>query len=287
VTAAQTVLAQDSSCPETCQCKTGGEYDGGVAVNNAGYCNFYCSQWAYCGQGELYKTGEFVDCTGCPAADVNCGGHDAASCTFCPPEESQGTEGGASYCNGDCVWHASTLSCTTNITEEIPYPELDCSYECSTVWGDTCMPQAWVCDYLTDCEDGSDEDEATCVEGWGAEPWDYWADCTDEDYACSTVFGEECIPPHWVCDHIVDCEDESDEDESTCGEGWEDEQFDGWMNATYLGPALYQDAPEYATVPVPIDVETRAEARRKATLLKVREARVKARAETVAKSPVE
>ena len=52
-------------------------------------------------------------------ADVSCGGHDAASCTFCPPEESQGTEGGASYCNGDCVWHASTLSCTTKATEGI------------------------------------------------------------------------------------------------------------------------------------------------------------------------
>jgi len=164
---------------------------------------------------------------------------------------------------------------------------LDCEYECSTFWGDTCMPQEWVCDGIIDCEDGSDEDEATCGEDTVPEPWDYWADCTDEDYACSTVFGEECIPPHWVCDHIIDCEDESDEDESTCGEGWEDEEFDAWMNATYLGPALYQDAPEYATVPVPIDVETRADARRKATLLKVREARVKARAETVAKSPVE
>jgi len=151
---------------------------------------------------------------------------------------------------------------------------LDCEYECSTFWGDTCMPQEWVCDGIIDCEDGSDE--ATCGEE-APEPWDYWAGCTDEDHACSSVFGEECIPPHWVCDHIIDCEDVSDEDESTCGEGWEAVAFDDW-NGEYIDP----DAPE-----APIDVETRADARRKATLLKVREARVKARAETVAKLPVE
>merc|ERR1739848_903192 len=111
----------------------------------------------------------------------------------------------------------------------------DCEYECSTFWGDTCMPQKWVRDGIIDCEDGSDEDEATCGEDTVPEPWDYWAGCTDEDHACSSVFGEECIPPHWVCDHIIECED----------------------------------------------------ARRKATALKVRNARVKARAEISAKLPVE
>lgn len=149
-----------------------------------------------------------------------------------------------------------------------------------------------MCDELVDCEDGSDEDEATCGEGLVPEPWDYWADCTDEDYACSSVFGEECIPPHWVCDHIIDCGDGSDEDESTCGEGWEDEEFDAWMT----GPALYQEAPEYYYLSpplypdapeAPIDVKARADGRRKAAALKVRKALVKARAETVGKSPVE
>jgi len=150
---------------------------------------------------------------------------------------------------------------------------LDCEYECSTFWGDTCMPQEWVCDGIIDCEDGSDEDEATC-EDTVPEPWDYWADCTDEDHACSSVFGEECIPPKWVCDHIIDCEDVSDEDESTCGEGWEAVAFDEW-NGQYIDP----DAPEAP--------EARADARRKATALKVRDARVKARAEIAAKLPVE
>jgi len=53
------------ACPETCKCQTGGAHDGGLKVNSAGYCNSYCSKWGYCGDGELYKTGAFVDCTGC------------------------------------------------------------------------------------------------------------------------------------------------------------------------------------------------------------------------------
>ena len=39
---------------------------------------------------------------------VSCGGHFAASCDLCP----QGW--GASWCNGDCAWDASTASCIVN-----------------------------------------------------------------------------------------------------------------------------------------------------------------------------
>merc|ERR1712203_399326 len=43
---------------------------------------------------------------------VSCGGHDKYSCANCPPLQSRFTEGGASYCNGDCRWDARSLTCT-------------------------------------------------------------------------------------------------------------------------------------------------------------------------------
>jgi len=69
--------------------------------------------------------------------------------------------------------------------EATPYDEwsttnytLDCTAEdvftCSAENGDACIPEDYVCDFLIDCEDGSDE--ADCGEDWEAVPFDEWYD---------------------------------------------------------------------------------------------------------------
>ena len=68
--------------------------DGGLEVNSAGYCTSYCSKWGYCGDGELYKTGAFVDCTACPETCSKCKSGDTAK---------GGLEvNSAGYCNAYC-----------------------------------------------------------------------------------------------------------------------------------------------------------------------------------------
>ena len=56
-----------SVCDENCKCQTGGSYDGGVAVNKDGYCEFHCSSSGYCGDSNSYKTLGSRDCTACGA----------------------------------------------------------------------------------------------------------------------------------------------------------------------------------------------------------------------------
>jgi len=177
----------------------------------------------------------------------------------------------------DCVDGSDEADCGEG-WEATPFDEwyyeddLDCSaedvYTCSSEFGDACIPELYVCDTMVDCEDGSDE--ADCGEDWEATPYDEWStstelDCTAEDvYTCSSEYGDACIRGDYVCDALIDCEDGSDE--ADCGEGWEAEPFDEW----------YYD-----------DEEVRADARRKATTRAVKQARVKARADAVAKATVE
>ena len=55
-------------CSLECKCKNGDPGDGGVNVNNYGYCESYCHEFGgnyYCGASEHYERGIYVDCRGC------------------------------------------------------------------------------------------------------------------------------------------------------------------------------------------------------------------------------
>ena len=58
-----------------------------------------------------------------------------------------------------------------------------------------CIPTRYVCDEITDCEDGSDEEILPCPS------------CPEAQ--CKS--GGKCIHYSWQCDQIPDCKDGSDE----------------------------------------------------------------------------
>ena len=68
-TACGILFTLESSCPEECRCTSGGADDGGKDVNDAGYCNHFCSKWGYCGEGVEYEKGDSIDCTGCSSGN--------------------------------------------------------------------------------------------------------------------------------------------------------------------------------------------------------------------------
>ena len=51
------------SCSTTC--KDRATWDGGKVVSNNGYCEYYCSKWGYCGDGEKYQIDPSAICHGC------------------------------------------------------------------------------------------------------------------------------------------------------------------------------------------------------------------------------
>ena len=47
-----------------CKCETGSTSDGGKPINAIEYCEYYCSNSGFCGNGYIYED-EGNDCTGC------------------------------------------------------------------------------------------------------------------------------------------------------------------------------------------------------------------------------
>ncbi|XP_033114115.1 low-density lipoprotein receptor-related protein 2-like [Anneissia japonica] len=107
--------------------------------------------------------------------------------------------------------------------------------------GYQCIPEEWVCNYLPDCADGSDEEDCECngfecIEDGGCiyfgQVCDFEDDCVDgsdesvdicgeshecdpeEYFVCLTQAG--CIEREWMCDGEGDCPDNSDEIFCTC-----------------------------------------------------------------------
>ena len=64
-----------------------------------------------------------------------------------------------------------------------------------------CIPKELTCDDISDCMDGSDEDQEMCQN----------QECKDEEFTCQS--SGHCIPIRWKCDENPDCPDGSDERE--------------------------------------------------------------------------
>ena len=61
-----------AACPVECStCKEGAAWDGGKSLSSAGYCEYYCSKWGFCGEGEKYQKDPSAVCYECTASKGN------------------------------------------------------------------------------------------------------------------------------------------------------------------------------------------------------------------------
>ncbi|XP_078665135.1 uncharacterized protein LOC144907692 [Branchiostoma floridae x Branchiostoma belcheri] len=96
-----------------------------------------------------------------------------------------------------------------------------CSYTCASVYGNaSCIPDVFVCDGLTDCLDGEDEQK-----------------CSEE--ACLTFFCDlpgvpvpVCVPDNLICDGHADCQAAEDEKVPRCRP---DSLLDGFVDRPLAG----------------------------------------------------
>ena len=56
-------------CPAVCKCQNDNSTDGGKPLNGNGICQYFCSEAVSgirsCGNGEMHRKGDFVDCRSC------------------------------------------------------------------------------------------------------------------------------------------------------------------------------------------------------------------------------
>jgi len=104
------------------------------------------------------------------------------------------------------------------------YLAVECNseeYMCQS--GAQCIPMGMHCDNWTDCFDFSDEDG--CYEGKCNSCSNLYRkknvmllielECTEKQFDCGLGSSPQCISQAWVCDGEEDCEDGSDELNST------------------------------------------------------------------------
>ena len=61
--------SQAQACTKSCKCASGASGDGGKDVNTQKYCEYFCSNNGFCGDGEIYKSG--TDCTSCKGKNLS------------------------------------------------------------------------------------------------------------------------------------------------------------------------------------------------------------------------
>ena len=61
-----------AACPVECStCKEGAAWDGGKTLSSSGQCEYYCSKWGFCGEGEKYQKDPSAVCYSCAASYGN------------------------------------------------------------------------------------------------------------------------------------------------------------------------------------------------------------------------
>lgn len=97
-----------------------------------------------------------------------------------------------------CPGESSTTPATTKLPHGCSENQFYC-YRGHTVYPQ-CIPQTWVCDNTSDCENGEDEDSSVCKDV---------EHCASNDFRC--LYMDGCVPRSKVCDGKFDCLDASDE----------------------------------------------------------------------------